>query len=375
MRPLWEERRVITCVGTGGVGKTTVAASLGVAAASRGLHTLVMTIDPARRLANALGISDLGNVERVIPSELLAVHGVTLRAPLAVMMPDVKRTFDAMVERSAPDDAARQKILGNPIYQHFSSALAGSHEYAAVEKLYEVYSAGRYELIILDTPPAQNAVDFLDAPARVLDFLENETLQWLLRPSATTGKLSLRLLDLGGTLVQNTLGKLAGGETLRALADFVLSFHGMYDGLRQRSLEVRNLLRSEQMAFVLVTGSQPSQHRTMLQFRRELASEGLKVRAVLANRVRPRPPPPADQAAFSAALDQRLGELAADARECVRRALDHELQLATIDWQAVTNLRQQLGETQLWLLPELGAEAHDLAALAELCRHLGGERL
>jgi anion-transporting ArsA/GET3 family ATPase len=370
MKPVWEGRKVVTCVGTGGVGKTTVAAGIGVAAASRGVHTLVMTIDPARRLANALGIDDLGNVEREIPGDRLAPFGVELRAPLWVMMPDVKRTFDSLIERTAPDDERRQKILRNPIYQHLSTALAGSHEFAAVEKLYEVYAEGRYDLIVLDTPPSQNAVDFLDAPGRILDFLENETLQWLLRPSALSSRLSLRLFDFGSTLVQSTLGRLAGGETLRALTDFILSFQGMYEGFRQRSRQVRRLLRSEEMAFALVTGPTPAQHRTMSQFRRELLGEGIKVRSVFVNRLRPPPPRPAVAAALPDLFARTLVGLPPPAAAAMQSAAAEELELATIDWRAVAELRLRLGDTPLWLLPELPADVHDLRGLAELCPYL-----
>ncbi|MBI3180157.1 MAG: AAA family ATPase, partial [Deltaproteobacteria bacterium] len=149
----WDGRKVVVCVGTGGVGKTTTAAALAIAAAAAGRRTLVMTIDPARRLANAMGIAEIGNLEREIPSERLAAYGVQLKAPLFAMMPDVKRTFDDLVRRTAPNPEARDRILNSRIYEYFSTSLVGSHEYAAVEKLYEVYASGAYDLIVLDTPP------------------------------------------------------------------------------------------------------------------------------------------------------------------------------------------------------------------------------
>ncbi|MEL6544494.1 MAG: ArsA-related P-loop ATPase, partial [Myxococcota bacterium] len=157
MTALWSDRKVVVAVGTGGVGKTTVSASLALAAAASGKKTLVMTIDPARRLANALGISDSGNTEHELSPEELARHGIEVSEPLWAMMPDVKTTFDRLVERFAPDSQRREAILRNQIYEHFSTALAGSLEYAAVERLYEVYSSGRYDLIVLDTPPSRNA--------------------------------------------------------------------------------------------------------------------------------------------------------------------------------------------------------------------------
>jgi anion-transporting ArsA/GET3 family ATPase len=366
VKPLWEGRKVVVCVGTGGVGKTTAAASLGIAAAASGLRTLVMTIDPARRLANALGIADLGNVEREITAELLAIHGIVLEAPLWVMMPDVKRTFDQLIERTAPDDQSREKILGNRVYQHFSSALAGSHEYAAVEKLYEAYATGRYDLIVLDTPPSQNAVDFLQAPGRVLDFLETETLQWLLKPYVLSGKVSLKILDFGSSIMLRTLGRLAGGDTLRELAEFVFSLQGMYDGFRERSRRVKALLRSEENAFVLVTAPAPSQIRAMHQFRRELRAEGLRVQSVVVNRVREPPPTPEEQLVCFERLESALAPLGEDAVARTRVALEEELRLAAMDQQALHDLRARLGETELILLPELPLDVRDLNGLAEL---------
>lgn len=370
MKPVWQGRKVVVCVGTGGVGKTTAAATLGIAAAAAGLRTLVMTIDPARRLANALAIADLGNVEREISAELLAIHGIVLEAPLWVMMPDVKRTFDHLIERTAPDDASREKVLGNRIYQHFSSALAGSHEYAAVEKLYETYATGRYDLIVLDTPPSQNAVDFLQAPGRVLDFLETETIQWLLKPYVLSGRVSLKLLDFGSSIMLRTLGRLAGGDTLRELAEFVFSLQGMYDGFRERSRRVKALLRSQETGFVLVTSPAPSQIRAMLQFRRELRSEGLRVRTIMVNRMRE---------ALSAAeqepdcIDRLAAALAPLGDEVVartRRAAEEELRLAAQDQRVVDDLRARLDDTELMPLPELPVDVHDLAGLAALTQGL-----
>ncbi|OGQ79626.1 MAG: hypothetical protein A2289_10330 [Deltaproteobacteria bacterium RIFOXYA12_FULL_58_15] len=366
MKPVWENRKVVICVGTGGVGKTTAAASLGLAAASQGVRTLVMTIDPARRLANALGITDLGNVEREISAEQLEPFGVNLAAPLWVMMPDVKRTFDQLIERTAPDEESRQRILRNRVYQHFSSALAGSHEYAAVEKLYEVYSAGRYDLIILDTPPSQNAVDFLQAPGRILDFLENETLQWLLKPYVLSGKISLKLLDFGSSMMLRTLGKLAGAETLRELADFVLSLRGTYDGFRQRSHRVRELMRSDEMAFVLVTSTSATQQRAMLQFKRELHAEGLRVNAVVVNRIRRPLPPESECRAFRFKAEQALTPMGEGVLRDVLNALDEEKEIATLDQQSIAELAARLADTRLILLPELPLDVHDLSGLARL---------
>ena len=177
MTPLWEKRRVIACIGAGGVGKTTTSAAIGLAAARAGRRTLVMTIDPARRLANAMGLPEFGNIEREIPADLIANLGVTLAAPLWAMMPDIKRTFDGLIQQVAADRERQQKIFQNRLYQEFSTALHGTLEFAAVEKLYEVYTDDRYDLIVLDTPPSRSAVDFLEAPGQLTEFLEHESWQ------------------------------------------------------------------------------------------------------------------------------------------------------------------------------------------------------
>ena len=201
MSRIWEGHKLVACLGTGGVGKTTVSATIAVAAAHHGLKTLVMTIDPARRLADALGLKDIGNTERQVEPELFEPYGFELRAPLWVMMPDVKQTFDGVISRlhSSPD--AQNNILNNRFYTQLSTAIAGAQEYAAVEKLYEVVQSGQYDLIVLDTPPSQNAIDFLDAPGKMIDFLEHESLQWLIKPYSVAGKLSLRMLDVSGNLL------------------------------------------------------------------------------------------------------------------------------------------------------------------------------
>lgn len=365
MKPIWEGRKVVVNVGTGGVGKTTVSAAMAVAAAATGRRTLVMTIDPARRLANALGLPSFGNLEHRIESEQLEKYGVTLEAPLWAMMPDVKRTFDELVERFAPTDEKKRAILQNRIYQHFSTVLIGSHEYAAVEKLHEVYASGKYDLIVLDTPPSGNAVDFLEAPSRIIDFLEADTVQWLVKPYALAGRFSLKLLDLGSSFITKTVGKLAGAETLRELAEFVMGFQGMYEGFRDRSRRVKELLASEEVAFTLVSSTQRAQHDAMFRFKEELAAEGLKVRALVVNRVRNVPANVATPATLKG-VTAALKTLGPSATEQATGALKEELALATADQDAIRRLADRLGQVPTILLPELASDVHDLASLSAL---------
>lgn len=366
MRPIWEGRRVIVCVGTGGVGKTTTSAAIGLAAARAGLRTLVMTIDPARRLANAMGLPEFGNIEREIPADLVAAHGVELAAPLWAMMPDTKRTFDALIQQVAPDRERQRRIFQNRLYQEFSTVLHGTLEFAAVEKLYEVYTDHRYDLIVLDTPPSRNAIDFLEAPARLTEFLEHDTWQWLLKPYAIAGKLSLKLFDLGDSFILRTLGKMAGAETIKELAEFIFAFQGMYDDFRVRSRRVRELLVSEDLAFALVTSTQPNQLAAAQAFREGLHREGMRVRSVVVNRVRNHPLAGASEEL----MHQRLAPLLAGAEEGMRdgilRAIAQEVALADLAEAAVKRLRERFQISPLIVLPELPLDAHDIDSLVAL---------
>lgn len=365
MTHLWGSRRVVVSVGTGGVGKTTVSASIALAAAASGVRTLVMTIDPARRLANALGIMDMRDGIHELDAKRLRAAGIEVAAPLSAMMPDVKSTFDRLIERFAPNPDRRRAILSNPIYHHFSTALAGALEYAAVERLYEMHESGRYDLIVLDTPPAQNVVDFLDAPNRIVDFLEQETLQWLLKPYSVAGRFGAKLFDIGGSILFKTLGKLAGAETLRALAEFVMGFQGMYDGFRARSAAVKTLLASEEVSFVLVGSTAPSQRLSMNRFQHDLSAAQLKVRSVVLNRVRssilkapwPNQPPNAWKG--------ELKELGVS--EALLRAAEVEHLLAERDAHAISAVESDLGLPVI-SLPELRTDVHDLASLSGLYR-------
>jgi anion-transporting ArsA/GET3 family ATPase len=180
-------RRVVVCVGSGGVGKTTISASLALGGARRGRRVLVLTIDPAKRLADALGVRSLGNTPRAIPRKVLDRLGVPAEGRLSAMMLDMKRTFDDLVERFAEDTVSRNRILENPIYQHASDALAGSAEYSAMEKVFELSERKDFDLIVLDTPPSQHALEFLEAPQRLLEFLDSRLVHLLLHPAFAAG--------------------------------------------------------------------------------------------------------------------------------------------------------------------------------------------
>lgn len=364
-------RRIAVCVGPGGVGKTTVAAAIALRRALEGARVLVCTIDPARRLANALGLSSLGNVESRVPEHKFAEAGLAPRGALFAMMLDVKRTWDDLVTRHAPDPARRERILRNRLYQQMSSALAGSQEYMAMEKLYELATDRDYDVIVLDTPPTAHALDFLEAPDRILDFLGNETARALLAPAAAAGKLGLRLAQLGGGYIAKTLARFTGQAVLADLGDFLQGFQGMYDGFKERAAAVHTLLSQPEVGFVLVTSPSPIAIQEVLAFHERLHAESMPIAGVVANRVTPDlwpegPLPTAED--LAAPLRRRRSPDASFAGRLARTLAEHQA-LASAERRALDGLFAQLDAPRA-VVPRLESDVHDLAGLASI-----GDRL
>jgi len=312
----WLDCRVLVSVGTGGVGKTTIAAVLGLEAARAGKRVLVMTIDPARRLADALGTGPLDHEAREVPRERLRALGAPEGGSLAALMLDTKRTFDELVLRLTPDPAARERIFANPIYRNLTDALAGSREYSATEKLLQVYSEGRYDLIVLDTPPAAHALDFLDAPRRLSGFLDGQVLKLLLHPAAVVGRASLRLFRSGSQFVLRALERVTGLEFLTAISEFLLAFEQLLAGFGERAREVARLLRDPSCGFVLVAGPDLQQARRARAFSERLQAEGIHLIGLVLNRVHPWPgsgTPPPDDPAQAARAERWLADALAGA--------------------------------------------------------------
>ena len=250
---LIETREIIICCGSGGVGKTTTAAAIGIHAALHGLKVIVLTIDPAKRLANSLGLSELGNEERRVPAKKFAEAGISPKGELHAMMLDTKRTFDELIIKHSLNEEMRDKILDNVLYKNISSAFAGSQEYMAMEKLFEIHSQGEYDLIVLDTPPTKHALDFLDAPRRMTEFLDGSVLKWFLKPYFAAGKKGIRIFQKGTAIILRTLEKVTGIAALKIASEFFIGFEGMYDGFKERARAVYELLRDNATAFVLIT--------------------------------------------------------------------------------------------------------------------------
>jgi len=356
-------RRVLVCVGAGGVGKTTLAAAMAMRAAALGRSALVCTIDPARRLANALGLKWLGNAPGEVRPEVLAASGIRVEAPLQAMMLDVKASWDELIERQAPP-GQRDKILGNRFYQTLSTALAGSQEYIALERLGQLRERSDTDLIVLDTPPTAHALDFLDAPSRVLDFLDNDAARWLLDPAVRASRLSLRLVQAAGGAPARTIGRLIGGDTLEELAAFLGAIGGMNQGFRERARAVRTLLSSPDTGFVLVAGAAPERRDEALQFHRVLGDRGLQRDGLIVNRLQEEPAPSARG---------ELAGLADPLRAALVRTLGETHALAERDRAGVRVLREGAAPVPVIAVPRFTSEIHDLGALWRAGSYLLGE--
>jgi anion-transporting ArsA/GET3 family ATPase len=370
------------CVGCGGVGKTTLAAALALEAARRGRRALVLTIDPARRLADALGTGPLGHEARELPRAALSRAGVPEHGSLSAMMLDMKRTFDGLVERFAESPAARDRVLRNPIYQHVSDALAGSVEYSAMERVFEIHERGEYDLVVVDTPPAEHALDFLEAPQRLIEFLDSRLVQVLIHPAFTAGRFGFRLFQRGTRRVLQVLERVTGLGFLQDVSEFLLAFESMAEAFARRAHEVRGLLLGEQSAFVLVSGPGMESVRQATVFLDRLESFRVPLAGVLVNRVHRWPgggdPPedlargarPADVARLARALAGAGGEGApgeAAARAALATAADYAA-LVRREAEAILPLRRRTRrQGRYWnQIPELPDDVHDLEGLALL---------
>ncbi|MEV4674335.1 MULTISPECIES: ArsA family ATPase [Actinomadura] len=270
--------KIIVCCGSGGVGKTTTAAALGVRAAERGRDVVVLTVDPARRLAQSMGLSELDNNPRKI--EIDGDDGGELHA----MMLDMKRTFDEIVEAHADPDRAKQ-ILANPFYQSLSSSLSGTQEYMAMEKLGQLHRSGAWDLIIVDTPPSRNALDFLDAPERMGRFLDGRFMKILAAPAKTGGRFGVKVISAGFGMFTGAINKVLGVQLLRDVQTFVAAFDTMFGGFRERAEKTFKLLQTPGTAFLVVAAPEPDALREASYFVERLAEERMPLAGLVVNRV------------------------------------------------------------------------------------------
>jgi anion-transporting ArsA/GET3 family ATPase len=372
---LVQEARLIVTAGTGGVGKTTTAAALALQGALSGRRTAVLTIDPARRLANALGLEAFTGRAQRVPSELFTAARLAPRAELSAMMLDMRATADEMVRRYAPNAEAAARIVSNPYYQAFSTSLAGTQEYMAVEQVADLLQSGAYDLVVLDTPPATHALDFLDAPERLLNALDNRAVNWLYRPRESSTRdpgYGARLLGKGRQMVFRSLNKFTGGPFFEDLATFLQAFSSLFEQFRVSSRAVQALLRTESTQFVVVTAPYPATVREAIHFRAQLVERGFPFGGFVCNRVH-LPVPSVDAATLEAPLRGAgvstavASALAADLAGLVA---DHD-RMAERDAESLDRLREVAGDA-LDVVPLLPEDVHDLQGLATVGRWLVG---
>jgi anion-transporting ArsA/GET3 family ATPase len=275
-------KEIVICCGSGGVGKTTTAASLAaMAAAHLGGKVLVITVDPARRLATALGLEEFGNVETRVPHELFAEAGVDPRGELWAAMLDTKQSWDDLVRAHAPDTPTRDAILANPLYDNITSRFVHSHDYIAMERLYDIHRSGRYDLIVVDTPPTRNAIDFLEAPERMADFFSSRLLRWLTVPASS------RVFTMASRPFYRVADRILGSQFLEDIAEFFLLFQTMYDGFVERSRAVTRTLADKRTTFVVVSTLEPAPVREAEFFVDALTERRFHLGAIVLNKVLP----------------------------------------------------------------------------------------
>jgi anion-transporting ArsA/GET3 family ATPase len=348
-------RHIVLCCGTGGVGKTTAAAAFALEGAKQGRTSVVVTIDPAKRLANALGLSSLsdtpGRIDGDWPGELWA------------LMLDTKTTFDALVVKYSPNPQQAARILENRFYRNISEALSGTQEYMAMEKLFELNDTGRFDLIVVDTPPSRHALDFLDAPKRLTRFLEHRVFRWLMLPT----RAYLKAVNIAAQAFLRTVSRVVGAEVIRDAVAFFQAFEGMEDGFKQRARRVLDLLADPETAFVLVAAPRRDAVEEGMYFASRLAEAGTPVEALIVNRVHPRfgesrPEANHERAATFAgtplgALYGNLGDFGAVAE----REEEH-----------LTDLARRVHPAPVAKVPFLATDVHDLDGLAEVGAYLFG---
>jgi anion-transporting ArsA/GET3 family ATPase len=342
------DRSIIICCGSGGVGKTTIAAAFALQAARMGRIACVVTIDPARRLANSLGLDTLTNrptrIEGPWPGDLHA------------LMLDPKGTFDDLILRYSDSSEQAEDIKVNRIYRNLTGSLSGTQEYMAMEKLYELVEEGGFDVVVVDTPPSRNALDFLDAPRRLTRFLENRVFQALMMPT----RVGLRIMGVAAQALLRTISKVAGAEIVADAVAFFRAFEGMEEGFRKRAARVRELLVQAETAFVLVASPRPDSVDEAVHFAGKLAESEMSVSALVVNRVQPRFVDDSQLATLTDQVthgaDSRLDELVENLRGYTA-ASDREE-------HAYTDLVSQVAPAPVYRVPLLNTDVHDLDSLA-----------
>ena len=360
------ETRVLVCCGSGGVGKTTTAAALAVRAAEHGRRTVVLTIDPARRLAQSLGLRELDNFPRQV-----LVDGFEPKGELHAMMLDMRRTFDDMVLAHAGRERAEQ-ILANPFYQTISSSFSGTQEYMAMEKLGQLVAEGTWDLIVVDTPPSRSALDFLDAPQRLSTVLDGRLIRMLSAPARAGGRGIRKLVGAGFGLFTKAVSTIVGGQLLQDASTFVQAFDSMFGGFRQRAQKTYELLRSPGTGFLVIAAAEPDALREASYFVERLSAENMPLAGLVANRTHPvLASLPATSALAAAAGLERSGD--APLAAAVLRLHVDRVAVADREKRLLARFTRAHPHVALVGVPALPTDVHDLDGLHEIGRRLAGE--
>ncbi|HEV7918201.1 MAG TPA: ArsA-related P-loop ATPase [Solirubrobacterales bacterium] len=354
---LLEGKEICVVAGSGGVGKTTTSASIAIGMAARGHRVAVLTIDPAKRLADSLGLSELGTELSEVDPALFTAEGIDFAGELHAAMLDPKRTFDELIESHAPDRETYEKILDNRIYQELSNAVAGSQEYMAMEKLLELHEQGDFDLLVLDTPPSRNALDFLDAPKRLARFIEGRSLRLFLAP----GRFGLRIAGRGGSLLFGALKRVTGIDLLKDLSEFFGNFADMASGFSERAQRVDELLHGQDTTFVLVCSPEHEPADEAIFLRRRLRELKLPFGGAIVNKVRP---------AYHRARKKLPDAIPEDLAARVMENYERQRLLGRRDAENVARLEKSLGADKVVQVPLFGDDIHGVEGLVNMVDQL-----
>jgi len=374
MNPIEEivaRKQVIVCAGSGGVGKTTTAAAIALQAAVMGRKTVVLTIDPAKRLASSLGLKDLSNEPSKVAPRKFQSASLKPKGELHAMMLDTKSTFDEVVMQYAPSREQAERIIANRFYKNISGTLSGTQEYMAMEKLYELHAQGAYDLLVIDTPPTRNALDFLDAPKRMNDFFESKVLRWFLMPYMKAGGGLMRVANVAATTFLKVVKRIVGGDVLEDTAEFFGNLEGMYEGFKQRARDVAALLRSDETAFVIVTSPSEDSVREATFFAARLNEEKLPFGALVVNRVHPKLGDGIDVKPRHLSKLEKGGK---DAR-MLAKLLDNEeafMRVVNLEEKNLDSLSRKVPRHKWVRVPYLEREAVDFPGLVAIADQLFG---
>jgi anion-transporting ArsA/GET3 family ATPase len=388
LESLLATREIVVFCGSGGVGKTTTAAASALGATLRlGGKVLVLTIDPARRLASALGLEGFGNVERRVPPDVLQAAGLDPRGELYAAMLDTKAGWDDLVLRHAPDEETAYRILENRLYHNVTGRFVQSHDYIAMERLFDLHASGKYDLIVIDTPPTRNAIDFVDAPARMADFFGGKLLRWLTMPYRVGGKRGARLVNFASKPFYTMADRILGSQFLQDIAEFFLLFQTMYDGFVERANAVERLLHDRRTAFVVVTTLEGAPLREAEFFCDALVERQFHLAALVLNKALPdelRGPEGRIAADLCVEDGERIaqklvgrgidGITDVDATVRVLRTIGETFRSYAIVATRERELREELSRIPdaVAVVPALEDDVHDLVGLASMSEHLLG---